>query len=71
LGDGFVLRVHRIQTDHLTGHNRGSLQQLLGGWNFIALIGHRFDSQTTVGRQTDGPDQMHATVFDRLAIDGH
>src|SRR5437773_11700293 len=53
LRHGFVLRVQRVQADHLAGKNRRALNQFLRGGNFVALVGHRFDAQATVGRQTD------------------
>ena len=66
----FVLRVHRVQADHLAGKNRRALNQFLRGGNFVALVGHRFDAQATMGRQTDRSGQMHFAVFDGFAVNG-
>ena len=70
LRHGFVLRVHRIQTDHLAGKNGRARNQSLRGRNFVALVGHRFDAQATMGRQTDRSGQMHFAVFDGFAVNG-
>jgi len=71
LRHGFMLRVHRVQADHLAGTNRRTLNQLLRGWNFVALVGHRFDAQAAVRRQTDRSGQVHFAVFDGFAVNGH
>jgi len=55
LGHGLVLGVHRVQAHPLAGQNRGAGDQSLGGGNFVALVGHRLDSQAPVRRQADRP----------------
>ena len=69
LPHGLVLSIEGVHL-HQAPFQVWAVNQLANRRNFVTLVGHGFDSHTTLGAQPDGGDQMHSAMVERLTVEG-